>query len=155
MDKKICSVSKNLKCRDRDREKRDRLFCTSIYLTICLSLLIVGHLVMLGRCCFLDEHFSEHSNNTRMNQIHQINACNCKENISNSCCMLLRRKGNSFSRQILRHGRCDGKDRNPDQVNPELFKAAVIQDLPTWANYHKLACLLLCWKHVYINSWME
>lgn len=63
--------------------------------------------------------------NIRMNQIHQINANNCKENVNNSCCTLSRRKGNSFSRQILRHGRCDGKDRNPDQINPELSKAAV------------------------------
>lgn len=38
-------------------------------------------------------------------------------------------KINSLSRQILRHGRCDDKDRNPDQVNLELFKGDVIPDL--------------------------
>lgn len=27
-------------------------------------------------------------------------------------------------------GRCDGKDKNPHQVNLELSKEAVIQDLP-------------------------
>lgn len=37
---------------------------------------------------------------------------------------------NSFSRQTLRHGRCDGRERNPDQVNPELSKVHVTPDLP-------------------------
>lgn len=65
-----------------------------------------------------------------MNEIQEINANNFEENVNTSCCTLSRRKVNSFSRQTPRHGRCDGKDRNPDQVNLELSKVDVIPDLP-------------------------
>lgn len=82
-----------------------------------------------------------------MNQNHEINANNCKENVNTSCCTLSRRKVTSFSRQTPRHGRCDGKYRNPDQVNLELSKVYAIPDLPIWAKYHKPAGLQLCWSH--------
>lgn len=36
----------------------------------------------------------------------------------------------TVSPQTPRHGRCDGKDRNPDHVNLELSKVDVIPDLP-------------------------
>lgn len=65
-----------------------------------------------------------------MNQIHEINANNCEENVNTSCCTLSRGKVNNFFRQTLRHGRCDNKDRNPDQVNLELPKVDVLPELP-------------------------